>query len=102
VSSATAGTTDAPTIKIGTTNITEYDARHVKKSTLGGVVYYDATALNLSSGSVTASTTTSQNIYVNSTYGTTSASHNITSGDDIIRVIVQDGNAAPYIAVIKF
>lgn len=102
VSNTSSGVTAAPTIKIGNVNLSTYVLEGVvTKTTVGNVVVYNATNLHFCSGSVTASTPSAKNIYVNSTYGATSASTSIIGGK-MIRVIVQESNKAPYIAVIVF
>ena len=64
-----------------------------------GVVFYDASQMNLSEATVSASAASTANVYINSS---SAGTYTKTSTVNYVRVIVQDGVAAPYIAVIKF
>ena len=64
-----------------------------------GVVFYDASQMGLSEATISASAASTANVYINSS---SVGTYTKTSSVNYVRVIVQDGVAAPYIAVIKF
>lgn len=63
----------------------------------GNVVFYDMSDYSITSANITASLS-GANVYINNDYNPSSYS---VSGRDFVRVIVQSGTAAPYIAIIK-
>ena len=65
----------------------------------GAVVYYDASGVTSDDKTVTVETSGSANIYINSA---ATSSYTKTADENIVRVIVQEGTAAPYIAIIEF
>lgn len=65
----------------------------------GAVVYYDASGVTSDDKTVTVETSSSANIYINSA---ATSSYTKTADENIVRVIVQEGTAAPYIAIIEF
>ena len=95
--------TAAPTsLKIGDDEIDNLaDLGMIEKDNenYGGVVYYDASSLGLSSSTITVSASSNANVYINSN---TTGSYEKTSDVNVVRVIVQEGTSAPYIAIIKF
>ncbi len=64
-----------------------------------GVVFYDASQMGRSEATISASAASTANVYINSS---SVGTYTKTSSVNYVRVIVQDGVAAPYIAVIKF
>lgn len=90
-------TSSSCTIKLDGTTISEYE--NVDVSTIGNVTIYDVGGLLADDSvvTVTASSSTS-NVFINNTCGTT---YTATEDDQIVRIIVQDGNTAPYIVIIK-
>lgn len=65
----------------------------------GAVVYYDASGVTSDDKTVTVEASSSANIYINSA---ATSSYTKTADENIVRVIVQEGTAAPYIAIIEF
>lgn len=65
----------------------------------GAVVYYDASGVTSADKTVTVEASSSANIYINSA---ATSSYTKTADENIVRVIVQEGTAAPYIAIIEF
>ena len=63
------------------------------------MVYYDASGVTSDDKTVTVETSSSANIYINSA---ATSSYTKTADENIVRVIVQEGTAAPYIAIIEF
>lgn len=88
------GTTAAPSITINGDNISEYGPII---TSVGNVIVYDIGGLN-SGMTVAATGAAGDNVYVNS-----SASSSYTTGAQTtaVRVVAQNGTAAPYIAIIK-
>ena len=95
--------TAAPTsLKIGDDeidNLADFGMIEKDNENYGGVVYYDASSLGLSSSTITVSASSNANVYINSN---TTGSYEKTSDVNVVRVIVQEGTSAPYIAIIKF
>lgn len=69
-------------------------------TTVGNVTIYDATNVSGTSGSVSASVTSGV-VFVNSSSSGTSGSDSYTSSSTYVRVIAQNGTAAPSITLIK-
>lgn len=65
----------------------------------GAVVYYDASGVTSDDKTVTVEASSSANIYINSA---ATSSYTKPADENIVRVIVQEGTAAPYIAIIEF
>ena len=65
----------------------------------GAVVYYDASGVTSADKTVTVEASSNANIYINSA---ATSSYTKTADENIVRVIVQEGTAAPYIAIIEF
>lgn len=65
----------------------------------GAVVYYDASGVTSADKTVTVEASSSANIYINSA---ATSSYTKTADENIVRAIVQEGTAAPYIAIIEF
>lgn len=87
------GRTTAPTVKLGRTELDEYDNWTYR----GNTVIVDTNG-DLSSGkTITVTTTNGSNVYINSA---ASSSYTTTSSNPV-RVIVQSGEKAPYILIIK-
>ncbi len=87
------GRTAAPTVKLGGTELDEYDNWTYR----GNTVIVDTNG-DLSSGkTITVTTTNDSNVYINSA---ASSSYTTTSSNPV-RVIVQSGEKAPYILIIK-
>ena len=90
-------TSSSCSIKLDGTTISEYE--NVGVSTTGNVTIYDVGGLLADDSvvTVTASSSTS-NVFINNTRGTT---YTAKEDDQIVRIIVQEGNTAPYIVIIK-
>lgn len=86
------GRTDAPTVKLGRNNITKYS-----KTYCGETVIYDTKGALSNGKTITVTADDGSNVYINSaatsTYTTTSSKP--------VRVIVQSGEKAPHILIIK-
>lgn len=94
-STATVGRTDACTIEVGGEDISEMSG--VTCSTTGNTVVY-TTQNGLSADTTIAVSDASGNIYINNL---NSDEYEVTHNGQIVRVIVQNGTAAPYIVIIK-
>lgn len=94
-STATVGRTDACTIEVGGKDISEMSG--VTCSTTGNTVVY-TTQNGLSADTTIAVSDASGNIYINNL---NSDEYEVTHNGQIVRVIVQNGTAAPYIVIIK-
>ena len=92
--SGNVGITDAPTITIGTETIDLTDSDATPLS--GNVILYNY-GLVTGSSIVVSGVSSGANVYINSTYGTTYT----TTSSGMVRIIVQNGTAAPFIVVIK-
>ncbi len=95
--------TAAPTsLKIGgkTVEVLIEDFEVVEDNeSYGAVVYYDASGVTSVDKTVTVEASSNANIYINSA---ATSSYTKTANENIVRVIVQEGTAAPYIAIIEF
>ena len=94
-STATVGQTTGVSLTIDGENLTEYSHTYTE---YGNVKYYDLTSARLSSGSTIEASLSGANIYMN---GSNTSTYAITSSTQFVRVIVQSGNCAPYIALLK-
>lgn len=94
-STATVGQTTGVSLTIDGENLTEYSHTYTE---YGNVKYYDLTSERLSSGSTIEASLSGANIYMN---GSNTSTYAITSSTQFVRVIVQSGNCAPYIALLK-
>lgn len=94
-STATVGRTDACTIEVGGEDISKMSG--VTCSTTGNTVVY-TTQNGLSADTTIAVSDASGNIYINNL---NSDEYEVTHNGQIVRVIVQNGTAAPYIVIIK-
>lgn len=102
---ATTGTvnqTSAPTINLDNTPLSIYIRQNtISETIVNGIHIYDATHLTQSITSVTASASsgTTANIWINdSNTGTYTRPNSV----KIVRIVAQNGNDAPYIAIVKF
>lgn len=98
-STATVGRTDAPLLKIDGNDIWDLDATgdiSVAETSYG--LFIDATGAEYSDVRITATSTDTANIYFNNDYTDTFDR----ADREYVRVIVQDGTAAPFMALIKF
>ena len=94
-STATVGQTTGVSLTIDGENLTEYSHTYTE---YGNVKYYDLTSARLSSGSTIEASLSGANIYMN---GSNTSTYAITSSTQFVRVIVQSGNCAPYIGLLK-
>ena len=94
-STATVGQTTGVSLTIDGENLTEYSHTYTE---YGNIKYYDLTSEGLSSGSTIEASLSGANIYMN---GSNTSTYTITSSTQFVRVIVQSGNCAPYIALLK-
>ena len=95
-STATVGRTDEPILEIDGTNIYDMDRLVVTPTSYG--LFIDATEAEYSDVRITATSTATANIYFNNEYTDTFDR----ADREYVRVIVQDGTAAPFMALIKF
>lgn len=98
-STATVGRTDEPLLEIDGNDIWDLDADgriSVTETSYG--LFIDATDAEYSDVRITATSTDTANIYFNSDYTDTFDR----ADREYVRVIVQDGTAAPFMALIKF
>ena len=95
-STATVGRTDEPILEIDGTNIYDMDRLVVTPTSYG--LFIDATEAECSDVRITATSTATANIYFNNEYTDTFDR----ADREYVRVIVQDGTAAPFMALIKF
>lgn len=95
-STATVGRTDEPILEIDGTNIYDIDRLVVTPTSYG--LFIDATEAEYSDVRITATSTATANIYFNNEYTDTFDR----ADREYVRVIVQDGTAAPFMALIKF
>ena len=95
-STATVGRTDEPILEIDGTNIYDIDRLVVTPTSYG--LFIDATGAEYSDVRITATSTDTANIYFNNDYTDTFDR----ADREYVRVIVQDGTAAPFMALIKF
>lgn len=93
--STSVGRTDACTIEVGGEDISEMSG--VTCSTTGNTVVY-TTQGGLSAETTIAISNASGNIYINNL---NSDEYEVTHNGQIVRIIVQNGTAAPYIVIIK-
>lgn len=90
-------TSSSCSIKLDGTTISEY--KNVGVRTIGNVTIYDVGGLFADDSVVTVTTSSStSNVFINNTRGTT---YTAKEDDQIVRIIVQEGNTAPYIVIIK-
>ena len=94
-STTAVGQTTGVSLTIDGENLTEYSHTYTE---YGNVKYYDLTSARLSSGSTIEASLSGANIYMN---GSNTSTYAITSSTQFVRVIVQSGNCAPYIALLK-
>lgn len=95
-STATVGRTDEPILEIDGTNIYDIDRLVVTPTSYG--LFIDATEAEYSDVRITATSTATANIYFNNEYTDTFDR----ADREYVRVFVQDGTAAPFMALIKF
>ena len=86
------GRTGAPVVKLGRNNITQYG-----KTYCGETVIYDTKGILSSGKTITVTAEDGSNVYINSAASSTYT----TTSSDPVRVIVQSGEKAPYILIIK-
>ncbi|MBR6206432.1 MAG: hypothetical protein IKQ73_04640 [Oscillospiraceae bacterium] len=97
--------TGAPTIKVNGTSIAAIvsNGDATKKTICDSIVYYNAAGLGLTSSTATITATpasgTTAIIYINNE---ATGSYTKSSAVDMVRIVAQTGDGAPYIAVIKF
>ena len=98
-SAATVGRTDEPVLKIGDYNIWDLEENgdiSVTETSYG--LFIDASERGYNDVRLTATSTDTANIYFNNEYTDTFDR----ADREYVRVIVQDGTAAPFMALIKF
>ena len=88
------GRTAAPTITVAGDNISTIATPTYK----GNTVIYDLGGLFADDEIVVSNTAASSSVYINNVNATT---YSVVKNDQIVRVIVQNETAAPYIVIIK-
>ena len=97
---ASVGQTEAPDLTINGTDV--YDLSESGRITLMNTSYglfINASGMGLNSATITAESSNTANVYINNV---NAGEYTKTSNTEYVRVIVQDGTAAPFIAFIKF
>ena len=91
-----AGTTAAPT-SVSIDNITITPATNANVESRGNNVYYYHTADGVSEAEITVDAASGANVFINGTAGT---SLELSEDTEVVQILVQSGDAAPYILVI--
>ena len=91
-----AGTTAAPT-SVSIDNLTITPATNANVESRGNNVYYYHTTGGVSEAVITVAAASGANVFINGTAGT---SLELSENTEVVQILVQSGNAAPYILVI--
>ena len=91
-----AGTTAAPT-SVSIDNLTITPATNANVESRGNNVYYYHTTGGVSEAVITVAAASGANVFINGTAGTTLE---LSENTEVVQILVQSGNAAPYILVI--
>ena len=94
--SSSVGTTAAPT-SVSIDNITITPATNANVESRGNNVYYYHTADGVSEAQITVAAASGANVFINGTSGT---SLELSEDTEVVQILVQSGDAAPYILVI--
>ena len=97
---ASVGQTEEPNLTINGADV--YDLSDSGRITLMNTSYglfINASGMGLNSATITAESSNTANVYINNV---NAGEYTKTSNTEYVRVIVQDGTAAPFIAFIKF
>lgn len=91
-----AGTTAAPT-SVSIDNLTITPATNANVESRGNNVYYYHTTGGVAEAVITVAAASGANVFINGTAGT---SLELSENTEVVQILVQSGNAAPYILVI--
>ena len=94
--SSSVGMTAAPT-SVSIDNLTITPATNANVESRGNNVYYYHTTGGVSEAVITVAAASGANVFINGTAGT---SLELSENTEVVQILVQSGNAAPYILVI--